>query len=43
MLSYVDGEPQTVIASRLGLSRPTIWKRLLSIRERAARLLEVTP
>jgi RNA polymerase sigma-70 factor (ECF subfamily) len=43
VLAYVDGVPQTEIASALGLSRPTIWKRLLSIRERAARLLEVTP
>ncbi len=42
LLAYVDGVPQTEIASTLGLSRPTIWKRLLSIRERAARLLEVT-
>ncbi|HLK90554.1 MAG TPA: sigma-70 family RNA polymerase sigma factor [Polyangia bacterium] len=43
VLAYVDGTPQTEIASTLGLSRPTIWKRLLAIRERAARLLEVTP
>ena len=41
VLAYVDGAPQAEIAATLGLSRPTIWKRLVSIRERAARLLEV--
>jgi RNA polymerase sigma-70 factor, ECF subfamily len=41
ILAYIDGVPQAEIAAALGLSRPTIWKRLVSIRERAARLLEV--
>jgi RNA polymerase sigma-70 factor (ECF subfamily) len=39
VLAYIDGVNQTEIASMLGLSRPTIWKRLTAVRERAARLL----
>jgi RNA polymerase sigma-70 factor (ECF subfamily) len=42
VLAYVDGVPQNEIAKLLRLSRPTIWKRLVAIRERAAKLLEVT-
>jgi RNA polymerase sigma-70 factor (ECF subfamily) len=42
VLAYIDGVPQQEIAAILGISRPTIWKRLVSIRERAARLLEVS-
>jgi RNA polymerase sigma-70 factor (ECF subfamily) len=43
VLAYVDGVNQTEIASMLGLSRPTIWKRLNAVRERAARVLERAP
>ncbi len=43
VLAYVDGLPQSEIARLLGLSRPTIWKRLVAVRERAAKLFEVTP
>src|SRR5580704_7734522 len=43
VLAYVDGINQTEIASRLGLSRPTIWKRLTAVREHAARVLGGTP
>jgi RNA polymerase sigma-70 factor (ECF subfamily) len=42
VLAYVDGVHQTEIANMLGLSRPTIWKRLNAVRERAARLLGVS-
>jgi RNA polymerase sigma-70 factor (ECF subfamily) len=42
VLAYVDGVTQAEIAEALGVSRPTIWKRLVAIRERAARLLEGT-
>ena len=40
ILAYVDGVSHTDIASILGLSRPTIWKRLIAVRERAARVFE---
>jgi RNA polymerase sigma-70 factor (ECF subfamily) len=43
VLAYVDGVNQTEIAARLGLSRPTIWKRLTAVREHAARVLGGTP
>jgi RNA polymerase sigma-70 factor (ECF subfamily) len=43
VLAYVDGINQTEIANRLGLSRPTIWKRLTAVRERAARVLGGAP
>lgn len=43
VLAYVDGVPQSEIAKLLRLSRPTIWKRLVAVRARAAKLLEVTP
>jgi RNA polymerase sigma-70 factor (ECF subfamily) len=39
VLAYVDGQSQTDIAAALGLSRPTIYKRLIAIRERVAHLL----
>jgi RNA polymerase sigma-70 factor (ECF subfamily) len=39
VLAYVDGLHQTDIAAMLGLSRPTIWKRLTAVRQRAARVL----
>jgi RNA polymerase sigma-70 factor (ECF subfamily) len=39
VLAYVDGLNQTEIAAMLGLSRPTIWKRLTSVRERVTRLI----
>ena len=29
------------VRAALGLSRPTVWKRLVAIRARATRLLEV--
>jgi RNA polymerase sigma-70 factor (ECF subfamily) len=35
VMAYVDGMNQTEIAEALGLSRPTIWKRLTIIRKRA--------
>jgi predicted DNA-binding protein (UPF0251 family) len=35
----VDGMNQTDIAATLGLSRPTIWKRLTAVRERVTRLV----
>jgi RNA polymerase sigma-70 factor (ECF subfamily) len=41
VLAYIDGITQAEIAQALGISRPTIWKRLVAIRERAAKLLEV--
>jgi DNA-directed RNA polymerase specialized sigma24 family protein len=43
VLAYIDGVNQTEIAARLGLSRPTIWKRLTAVREHAARVLGGTP
>jgi RNA polymerase sigma-70 factor (ECF subfamily) len=43
VLAYVDGINQTEIANMLGLSRPTIWKRLTAVRERAARVLGGAP
>lgn len=43
VLAYVDGINQTEIATMLGLSRPTIWKRLTAVREHAARVLGRTP
>jgi len=43
VLAYVDGANQTEIANMLGLSRPTIWKRLTAIRDRAAQLLGGAP
>jgi RNA polymerase sigma-70 factor (ECF subfamily) len=39
VLAYVDGMNQTDIAAALGLSRPTIWKRLTAVRERLSRLV----
>lgn len=39
ILAYVDGVSQTDIAAMLGLSRPTIWKRLTAVRERVMRVL----
>jgi RNA polymerase sigma-70 factor (ECF subfamily) len=39
VLAYVDGMNQTDIAAALGLSRPTIWKRLTAVRERVTRLI----
>jgi RNA polymerase sigma-70 factor (ECF subfamily) len=39
VLAYVDGQSQTDIAEALGLSRPTIYKRLVAVRERVAQLL----
>lgn len=39
VLAYVDGLTRTEIADTLGLSRPTIWKRLTLIRERAMSIL----
>jgi RNA polymerase sigma-70 factor (ECF subfamily) len=43
VLAYVDGVNQTDIAAMLGLSRPTIWKRLTAVRERATRILGGVP
>ncbi|WP_394838564.1 RNA polymerase sigma factor [Pendulispora rubella] len=43
VLAYVDGMNQTEIAATLGVSRPTIWKRLTQIREHAADLLGEVP
>lgn len=43
VLAYIDGIHQTEIASMLGLSRPTIWKRLNAVRERASRILGIAP
>jgi len=39
VLAYVDGVSQTDIATRLGLSRPTIWKRLTAVRERVTKMI----
>lgn len=39
VMTYVDGMNQVDIAAALGLSRPTIWKRLSQMRERAMGLL----
>lgn len=39
VLAHVDGMNQTEIAAALGLSRPTIWKRLALLRERAASVI----
>jgi RNA polymerase sigma-70 factor (ECF subfamily) len=39
VLAYVDGLNQKDIAAALGLSRPTIWKRLSAVRDRVTRLL----
>jgi RNA polymerase sigma factor (sigma-70 family) len=41
ILAHVDGASQAEICAALGLSRPTVWKRLVAIRARATRLLEV--
>jgi RNA polymerase sigma-70 factor (ECF subfamily) len=39
IMAYVDGMNQTEIASALGVSRPTVWKRLTQVRERAVSVL----
>lgn len=43
ILAFVDGANQTDIAAALGLSRPTVWKRLTAVRERLARLTGGSP
>ena len=39
VMAYVDGMSQVEIAAALGLSRPTIWKRLTQVRKRATSIL----
>ncbi|HZW73041.1 MAG TPA: sigma-70 family RNA polymerase sigma factor [Caldimonas sp.] len=39
VLTFVDGLTQTDVATTLGLSRPTIWKRLMAVRERVTRIM----
>jgi len=43
VLAYIDGMNQTEIAGALGLSRPTIWKRLTAVRQRVIRLVGGEP